>query len=459
MFFHSWLFILFAIAVVGLFYCLPKGLPRRLLLLLAGLYFYACFRPEYLILMLAVVFMDYTVARFMEKTIAIKKRRFFLCCSLFFDLGILFLFKYLGFFEETWNAIFSSLSGEIHLPALLLPMGISFYTFQSLSYVIDVYRKKIPAEKSLLQYSLYVTFFPQLVAGPIENAKHLLPQVRFEEKSFAIENFRDGTFRILQGFFKKAILADTLATIADPVFLNPQDASSLMILVSAIAFAFQIYFDFSGYSDIAIGTARLFGVRLMENFKTPYLALNFYDFWKRWHISLTSWLREYVYFSLGGSRCSSLRHLFNVMAVFFVSGLWHGAAWTFVLWGILHGLIYLYDQHFNQKENFKIWRCVRTFTLVTFLFTLFRAPNFSLWLQYWKSFITHIFSSEGVLIKWSELLPSMVWVPVLFGGAILLFQFLYSNKNVPILLKYSLYLLPLIFFGRFSGQGFIYFQF
>ena len=203
MFFHSWLFILFAIAVVGLFYCLPKGLPMRLLLLLAGLYFYACFRPEYLILMLAVVFMDYTMARFIGKTIAIKKRRFFLCCSLFFDLGILFLFKYLGFFEETWNAIFSSLSGEIHLPSLLLPMGISFYTFQSLSYVIDVYRKKIPAEKSLLQYSLYVTFFPQLVAGPIENAKHLLPQVRFEEKSFAIENFRDGTFRILQGFFKK----------------------------------------------------------------------------------------------------------------------------------------------------------------------------------------------------------------------------------------------------------------
>ncbi|MEE1067742.1 MAG: MBOAT family O-acyltransferase, partial [Fibrobacteraceae bacterium] len=249
MFFHSWLFILFGIAVVGLFYCLPKGLPRRLLLLLAGLYFYACFRPEYLILMLAVVFVDYTMARLMQSSETEKFRKLCLAFSLFFDLGILFLFKYLGFFEETWNAIFSSISGKIHLPSLLLPMGISFYTFQSLSYVIDVYRKKISAEKSFLQYSLYVTFFPQLVAGPIENAKHLLPQVRFEEKSFAIENFREGTFRILQGFFKKAILADTLATIADPVFLNPQNASSLMILVSAVAFAFQIYFDFSGYSD------------------------------------------------------------------------------------------------------------------------------------------------------------------------------------------------------------------
>lgn len=462
MFFHSWLFVLFGVAVVGLFYCLPKGLPRRILLLLSGLYFYACFRPEYLVLMLGVVFMDYTMARFMEGTESLKRRRIYLCCSLFFDLGILFLFKYLGFFEETWNAVFSSLSGNIDLPNLLLPMGISFYTFQSLSYVIDVYRKKIKAEHSLFQYTLYVTFFPQLVAGPIENASHLLPQLRFSEKTFSIENFSEGTLRILQGFFKKAVLADSLAYVVDSVFANPSEASPTMIFLASISFAFQIYFDFSGYSDIAIGIARLFGVRLMENFNMPYVATNFYDFWKRWHISLTSWLREYVYFSLGGSRCSSSRHIFNVLAVFFVSGLWHGAAWTFVLWGVLHGVFYLYDVHFKRGSgSIKVIARIRTFLLVSFLFTIFRAENFNAWLLYWKSFFINFSKSQSVLMPWEAILPSNIWVPVAFGGVVLGVQTLlnYRFKNLPMFLKMALYLLPLLFFGRFSGQGFIYFQF
>jgi len=500
--FHSWYFVLFAIAVVGLYYAVPVGREnawggkfRRYLILVASLYFYAVWRPEYLALILATIGVDYTMARLIERfgrSADVKaniKRRIALAVSLAFDLGLLFVFKYLGFFEETWNTIVAPWMGKpLDLPKLLLPMGISFYTFQSLSYVIDVYRGKIPACRNIANYALYVTFFPQLVAGPIERAPHLMPQLALEHR-FDVADLQAGMFRILQGFFKKAVLADHLGVFVDGVFNGVaagqvSDLSPVELILAGIFFTFQIYFDFSGYSDIAIGIAWIFGVRLMENFNAPLLATSIYDFWKRWHISLTSWFREYVYFSLGGSRKGRPLAIVNVLIVFFLSGLWHGAAWTFVAWGVCHGVAYVLERPWRKLPVKHPWLGrIKTFALVVLFFTLFRAPDFGTWLNY----IAGIFNFG----------PFEAYVPLkLCGGTCAHSLFCVDNDAVHIpaalavlagLLIWGIrslvtrggtcgcvvgdepgawrwtwclvYLLAIILLGRFSGQGFIYFQF
>lgn len=500
MLFHSWYFILFAVAVVGLYYAVPVGREnawggkfRRILILVASLYFYAVWRPEYLALILATIGVDYTMARFIERfgrkadgavdgvPVANVKRRIALAVSLSFDLGLLFAFKYLGFFEETWNAIVAPWMGKpLDLPKLLLPMGISFYTFQSLSYVIDVYRGKVPACRNIAQYALYVTFFPQLVAGPIERAPHLMPQLALEHR-FDLGDLQAGMFRILQGFFKKAVLADHLGVFVDAVFNQvaagyAMQLSPLDLAIAGVCFTFQIYFDFSGYSDIAIGIARIFGVRLMENFNAPLLATSIYDFWKRWHISLTSWFREYVYFSLGGSRKGRPRAIVNVLVVFFLSGLWHGAAWTFVAWGVCHGVAYVLERPWRKLPVRHPWLGrIKTFALVVLFFTLFRAPDFGTWLDYivgifnFGSFddVVDAFRSAiwgGVAVPRAVLVSCAVGLSI-WGARALITRGGTRGAVVgdePGAWRWTwnlVYLLAIIFLGRFSGQGFIYFQF
>lgn len=531
MLFHSWYFVLFAVAVVGLYYAVPVGREnawggtfRRWLILLASLYFYAVWRPEYLALILATIVVDYAVARVIDCTSicdSLVRKRFALAVSLCFDLGLLFAFKYLGFFEETWNTIVAPWMGKpLDLPKLLLPMGISFYTFQSLSYVIDVYRGKLPACRSLPQYALYVTFFPQLVAGPIERAPHLMPQLSLTNR-FCLDDLQMGLFRIAQGFFKKAVLADHLGIFVDSVFNEVASAanggaigmSPVELILAGIFFTFQIYFDFSGYSDIAIGLARIFGVRLMENFNAPLTATSIYDFWKRWHISLTSWFREYVYFSLGGSRCSRARAIVNVLIVFFLSGLWHGAAWTFVAWGVCHGVAYALERPWRKLPVKHPWLGrIKTFTLVVLFFTIFRAPNFAAWGEYmagclnfgpFKGFALWLFNSIGhaaaiqessiqALVASSESEVVELWtgcfelfctgipltkaaiVAPLAGLLIWLVRCIVTRGGTRgcVLgdetqvrvwnsrwLWCLVYLAAILAFGRFSGQGFIYFQF
>ena len=503
MLFHSWYFILFAVAVVGLYYAVPVGKEntwggkfRRILILVASLYFYAVWRPEYLVLILATIGVDYTVARIIERFGPVDsapgakiKCRIALAFSLAFDLGLLFAFKYLGFFEETWNAIVAPWMGKpLDLPKLLLPMGISFYTFQSLSYVIDVYRGKIPACRNIAQYALYVTFFPQLVAGPIERAPHLMPQLALEHR-FDVADLQAGMFRILQGFFKKAVLADHLGVFVDGVFNGVaagqvSELSPVELIIAGVFFTFQIYFDFSGYSDIAIGIARIFGVRLMENFNAPLLATSIYDFWKRWHISLTSWFREYVYFSLGGSRKGRPLAIVNVLIVFFLSGLWHGAAWTFVAWGVCHGVAYVLERPWRKLPVKHPWLGrVKTFALVVLFFTLFRAPDFGTWLNY----IAGIFNfgpfeslphtefcggpcAHSLFCVVNDAVHIPAALSVLVGLSIWGVRSLVTRGGTrgcvvgdePGVWRWTwclVYLLAIIFLGRFSGQGFIYFQF
>ena len=310
--------------------------------LVASYVFYGWWDWRFLLLIALSTFVDYFVGRRLANEQSQTLRRWLLGCSLTFNLGMLGYFKYSNFFIESLAQAFSSLGMQANLSSLnvILPVGISFYTFQTLSYTIDVYRKKIAPSHDLVAFAAYVSFFPQLVAGPIERATNLLPQFGYP-RVFNTEQAKDGCRQILWGLFKKIVVADNCAVVVNRVFENYETEPASALLLGAVCFAFQIYGDFSGYSDIAIGCAKLFGFDLMQNFAYPYFSRDIAEFWRRWHISLSTWFREYVYVPLGGSRGSAVRQFRNVMIVFVVSGLWHGANWTFVFWGFLNGIFFL----------------------------------------------------------------------------------------------------------------------
>ena len=303
-----------------------------------------CWKAEYLLLILVSTLVDYFAAIQMSKQTLPTKRKIYLILSLFVNLGLLFGFKYFNFFNDSLRTIFDNFNIFYDVPTfkVLLPVGISFYTFQTLSYTIDVYRKKRQPEKHLGIFALYVAFFPQLVAGPIERSTRLLPQL-VQKYNFDYDRVTNGLKLMLWGFFKKIVIADRVAVIVNQVYNNPSDAAGLPLLIGTYLFAFQIYCDFSGYSDIAIGAAQVFGINLMKNFRRPYFAKSIREFWQRWHISLSTWFRDYLYQSLGGSRTTRWRWYYNIMIVFLISGLWHGGNWTFVIWGGLHGSYYLFS--------------------------------------------------------------------------------------------------------------------
>ena len=337
MVFTSATFLIFLALVFLGYWSLKTRQQQNSLLLLSGYIFYAWWDYRYCSLMVISTVVDYFCGRGCAGT---RNRRLYLMISLISNLGLLGVFKYFDFFQDSFVAAFSSLgiTFQPYVVELLLPVGISFYTFQTLSYTIDIYRRKLEPHDSFLDYAAYVSFFPQLVAGPIERASALLPQFA-RERSFDAALARDGLRQMLWGFFKKLAIADRLATVVDEIYADPSVMDTELLWTAAICFSFQIYCDFSAYSDIAIGTARLFGFQLTRNFANPYFSQDFVEFWRRWHITLSTWFRDYVYVPLGGNRQGQSRQLLNVMIVFAVSGLWHGAGWNFVLWGVIHGAL------------------------------------------------------------------------------------------------------------------------
>jgi len=328
-----------------LFFCLivPAALAlgtraRALLLVAASLFFYAYGAGIYTLVLLATTAVDYSAGRALMRATDPSRRRLILAASLTANFGALFLFKYANFVSESIGALFTALNIPIVIPRtdLPLPIGISFYTFQSVAYTIDVYRRGIAAEENPMRFALFVTFFPQLVAGPITRAGMLLPQLRVARR-FDPDRTVDGLRLILWGFFKKVVIGDNAAAYVNAIYNAPHAHQGAPLIVATLLFSIQIYCDFSAYSDIAIGTARILGIELAPNFRQPYLARSVREFWSRWHISLSTWFRDYLYIPLGGSRVAFPRALLNLFIVFLVSGLWHGASWTFVIWGALHG--------------------------------------------------------------------------------------------------------------------------
>ncbi len=343
MLFNSLHFLGFFPIVVLVYFLLPRRV-RWAWLLGASYYFYAAWRVEYLGLILISTLTDYTVGRRMGNIAERSRRTPYLLISLVVNLGILFTFKYFNFFNDSTRSLFALFGADYRLTNLdvLLPVGISFYTFQTLSYTIDIWRGRLEPERHLGRFALYIAFFPQLVAGPIERASRLLPQFRsaFTDAAVRFDSARvtSGLRLMLWGMFMKVVIADRLALYVNQVYNNPSDYVGLPVLLATYFFAFQIFCDFAGYSNIAIGAARVMGFDLMENFRQPYTSPSVAEFWRRWHISLSTWFRDYVYIPLGGNRVGRARWYTNLFLVFLVSGLWHGAAWTFVIWGALHGL-------------------------------------------------------------------------------------------------------------------------
>ena len=314
------------------------------MLLVASYYFYMCWKIEYIVLIIGSTLIDYFAALKMSRAAGKQEKRKYLMLSLASNLGILFFFKYFNFVSESVAAAFNAwnIFYDVPLFDVLLPVGISFYTFQTLSYTIDVYNDRIPAEKHLGIFALYVAFWPQLVAGPIERSRHLLPQFR-RRHAFDYRRVTDGLRLMLWGMFKKVVIADQLAVYVNQVYNHVDDYQGPALMIATFFFAIQIYCDFSGYSDMAVGSARVMGYDLMENFNRPYFAKSIREFWQRWHISLSTWFRDYLYIPLGGNRAVKWRWYYNLFITFLVSGLWHGANWTFAIWGALHGLFLIVE--------------------------------------------------------------------------------------------------------------------
>ncbi len=465
-----------------------------MLLLVASYYFYMCWKAEYLLLILVSTSIDYFAAIQMSKQTVKSKRKLYLILSLFVNLGLLFGFKYFNFFNDSLRTIFDQFNVFYDVPSfkVLLPVGISFYTFQTLSYTIDVYRKKREPEKHLGIFALYVAFFPQLVAGPIERSTRLLPQL-VQKYNFDYDRVTNGLKLMLWGFFKKVVIADRVAVIVNQVYNNPSEAAGLPLLIGTYLFAFQIYCDFSGYSDIAIGVAQVFGINLMQNFRRPYFAKSIRDFWQRWHISLSTWFRDYLYLSLGGSRTTRWRWYYNITIVFLISGLWHGANWTFVIWGALHGSYYLFSYwtrnirprltQFFMLDKIpyvhKILRVLFIFHIVLFGWIFFRANTLSdalfiithlftgvggVFNRIWELGITPGIFNYGFELPLSEMFIGMCAIIIL--GIHHLIQREQSARawfnTKPIWIRWTIYyglVIWILVFGYLEPSEFIYFQF
>lgn len=389
MIFNSVHFLIFFPIVVCLYFVIPQKV-RYIWLLVCSYYFYMSWNVKYVILIAASTLITWAGGLLIERAAQQKVRKLCLAAVLASNLGILFFFKYFDFFLENVNRVLVRLNMQaLETPFdVLLPVGISFYTFQALGYTIDVYRKDIKPEKNLLRYALFVSFFPQLVAGPIERSKNLLGQMH-EVHFFDGERVKNGVLLMLWGFFQKVVIADRIALCVTNVYDNYTDYTGLQIAMATALFAVQIYCDFAGYSDIAVGAAQVMGFRLMQNFRAPYFSESVAEFWRRWHISLSSWLRDYIYIPLGGSRCGQLRKYVNVMVTFLVSGLWHGASWNYVVWGGLNGFYQVIGdktasiRRSIQKKckvnteclSYRLFRMLVTFLLVDFAWLFFRAES------------------------------------------------------------------------------------
>lgn len=478
MLFNSFSFAVFLPIVFILYWALPHRF-RWFLLLIASYYFYMSWNIKYVVLIFTTTFVSYATALLLEKTNNQKKKKLYLIIAAVICLGILFFFKYFDFFQENVLAILNMFTIQLHPTTLnlLLPVGISFYTFQTLSYVIDVYKGDVPAEHHFGKYATFISFFPQLVAGPIERTSNLLPQINAEH-TFSYEKASYGMKLMAWGFFKKLVVADVLAVYVDKVYNAPHAFKGFALVLATIFFTIQIYCDFSGYSDIAVGCAKLLDIDLMSNFKSPYFSSSIKEFWSRWHISLSTWFKDYVYIPLGGNRRGKLRTNINLIITFLVSGLWHGANWTYVIWGGIHGTLQVVEKSLFKNNTVKrfsftwILRVILVFLLCSFAWIFFRANTMkdatlvitnlfygcSSPAQYFingfydigLSFETFIFPAISILIlavyDFCSLKTDVIeWI---------------SSKHIVI--RYSVYMLLLVFIMLFKASGeavFVYFQF
>jgi alginate O-acetyltransferase complex protein AlgI len=472
--FFIFLFIFF-IAYWGLFKNSIK--KQNILILVASLVFYGWWDYRFLSLILLSTIIDFIAGKKIEAAKNQSTKKLFLNLSLVFNLAFLGFFKYFNFFIDSFSSLLIFFGFNVNISSLeiILPVGISFYTFQTMSYSIDVYNGKLKACNDFIVFGSYVTFFPQLVAGPIERATHLLPQF-VQKRIFTYQNAVEGLRQVLWGLFKKMVVADNCAEYANIIFNSNQEYGGSTYFIGAILFSFQIYGDFSGYSDIAIGTSRMFGFNLMQNFKLPYFSSNIDEFWKRWHISLSTWFRDYVYIPLGGNRVSFFKRIRNVMIVFLLSGLWHGANWTYIFWGFFHALLFLPLLIMKKNEiglsklTFKnhiltngmtIFNIVSTYLLVTLCWVFFRSENIT------QAF--HIFSEifSTSLISIPTIRPSL---PIASIVLLVFVEWLNREKvypmekfetSTPLFIRYLTYLTIMVLLILFYGANhqFIYFQF
>ncbi len=462
--FNSLQFLVFFMVVTLWFFSLSNQKGRILLLLIASCYFYMAFIPEYILILGGTIVIDYFAGMLIEKSEG-RSRKAWLIISLIANIGVLAVFKYYNFFIDNINSSFLFFGKATSIPLLkmALPIGLSFHTFQAMSYTIEVYRKNHPAERNFMVYALYVMFYPQLVAGPIERPQHILPQLK-EFRPYDWNNVKEGLARMLWGFFKKVVIADRLAMVVDRTFGHTQESSSLALATGAIFYSFQIYCDFSGYSDIAIGAAKVMNVGLMENFKEPYSSSSLHEFWSRWHISLSSWFRDYVYIPLGGNRKGPWRKRVNILIVFLLSGLWHGANWTFIAWGLLHGLLVIlltrpaFSKAANSNKTGALIKVVINFILVTLLWVFFRSENIAAAWHYIKRIGSLQTGSNYVGVNKIELMFSVLLI------AIMLYREKYLRShaiasNTRFYFYFGAMVVICYFFGVFTENQFIYFQF
>ncbi len=487
MLFNSLTFLIFLIIVLSLYYILPYKY-RWYLLLIGSCIFYMAWRIEFIFLILFSSFFNYYIGLLIERYE--KNSKLILTIGLIINFLILFIFKYSIFINHSFMSIYNyfNIPYPIKDFDIVLPMGISFYTFQATSYTIDIYRKRYKAEKNILKLSLYIMFFPQLVAGPIERADNLLNQLFLNHK-FNIYNVSIGIKIMLIGYFKKIVIADRVAILVNTVYNSPYDYNGISFIIATIFFAIQLYCDFSGYSDIAIGCSKLFGIDLMENFKSPYFSKSVKEFWTRWHISLSTWFKDYLYIPLGGNRKGTLRTYYNLMITFLVSGIWHGANWTFVLWGGLNGLYQIIGDlknkliriiGFNIKNQYinkflDIFRILITFILICFSLIFFRANTVK------DAFyiVNNLFSDINIIndiqylynvstelgLNIFEILMVTFCIIILFFMEIFEYkQRIYISLNkAPLFIRFIFYyiiVIIIISMGVFSNAGqFIYFQF
>lgn len=427
------------------------------------------FRPIYILILAGTIVVDYVAGLFLESTTNPRRKKIFLVASIIANVGVLAVFKYYNFINDNLTELLGvfHLKNEIPMLRILLPIGLSFHTFQAMSYTIEVYRGKQQAEKHFGMYALYVMFYPQLVAGPIERPQNILHQLK-EKVVFNYDHIVSGLKLILWGLFVKVVIADRLSIYVDIVYNSPEHHSAISSLVATLFFTFQIYCDFSGYSSIAIGCAKVLGIDLMINFRRPYMSTSIREFWSRWHISLSTWFRDYLYIPLGGNRVSLYRNMFNLFFVFLVSGLWHGANWTFIIWGALHGLYLMMEIVIDRLvPSIKLPRSIRwilNFVLVAIAWVFFRASNFQTAKQILKNIYT--FKPGPLYIgNASYLVYSFFAILFLFAAEYNAeklnnrYAWLYSERKVLRWSAYLLLILTLLSIGVFNGGQFIYFQF
>jgi D-alanyl-lipoteichoic acid acyltransferase DltB (MBOAT superfamily) len=487
MLFNSLQFLIFFPLVTALYFVLPHKY-RWLLLLAASCVFYMAFIPVYIVILFVTIGIDYVAAIYIEETKG-SRRYMALVTSIVSTCLVLFVFKYLNFFTTNFNALgaFFHLNYPVRILSIILPIGLSFHTFQSLSYVIEVYKGRQKAERHFGIYALYVMFYPQLVAGPIERPQNLLHQF-YEPHEFDYARVTDGLKLMAWGLFKKMLVADRMAVLVNEVYNNPTNYEGIPLITATVFFAVQIYCDFSGYSDIAIGAAQVMGFKLMTNFRQPYFAESIADFWRRWHISLSTWFKDYVYIPLGGNKVSPRRHYLNLLITFAVSGLWHGASWTYVIWGALHGLFITFSgiseeprrrirEYLHVERVPALHACVRmsiTFVLVCFAWIFFRANS----LSDARYIIGHLFTDfdqyldlqyVSLQFRGIGLQPQDLVIAVVVTLVMVTYDMLDKRERVwhrlqarPFWVRWSLYyvlVLAILFYSDNNVANFIYFQF